>query len=101
MKKVSAKIRAAAIFHLDLVASNFDRWAYSSRRDEFYVDKPVSDLAYRAWTQIPGMSAVTAAEAAGILRDGWSPGDRVYVIGTGRSPWEYAYGVDGITDHEG
>ncbi len=87
MNFTDPKVRAQAILILDIAASH----AYDSagRAGELYVSevgmmlgasRSVQVLANDAYTAVAGMSARARGEAAGLLRDGWLPGEPVVAL---------------------
>lgn len=86
-KKTKKQIRALAIEGLELAANNFVEGETDSTNLCRWLDDgtPESDLAWQAWQICPGgredgnsrFGPPMLAEAALLLRDGWSPGDPV------------------------
>lgn len=90
--KISKKVRAAAIHVLDLGAGSRDFCAGSHHVYEQAPDypglnhpfemrrQPIVWLVWAAWCRIPSADSASCAAAAGLLRDGWSPGEDVVYI---------------------
>lgn len=88
-KKISKKTRDLAIEGLELAANNFVAGNTDSINLREWLDDgtPESDLAWAAWQVCPGgksggfdFGPPMLAEAALLLRDGWSPGDPVVIL---------------------
>lgn len=87
--KIPAHIRRAAIQALDLAASNAEFSRFDDIVDVISVYHcfgdgaaqgercPISELMSRAWSHCAGFDRASLAEAACLLRDGWSPGEPV------------------------
>lgn len=77
--KVTAKVRRVAIEALDLAACN----ALDTESLSMFlpIQGPVHRLVYAAWCEVPDFDNASLAEAACLLRDGWSPGEPTIRLG--------------------
>lgn len=80
--KISNKMRAQAIHLLDVHASsNFYDLGQASRCLDSSLE--AFELAHAAYTRFSGGERVARAAAAGLLRDGWSPGQTIVEFANG------------------
>lgn len=72
--KYSKKVRAEAILILDIMTSHL--WLTPSYVSRFLEADDTSErLASAAWHEVPGWDVQSCGDAAGLLRDGWCPGE--------------------------
>lgn len=84
MSGILAKTRRQAIEILEIYANNYYTCTMNFVERHIGVTWEASDLATAAYSVFGGCGVKWLLEAAGLLRDGWSPGDYLTILATGR-----------------